>query len=29
MVVDAREAEGEHGIPLDSLVEHYLSTQLG
>lgn len=29
VVFDAREAEGDHGIPLDSLVEHYLSTQLG
>lgn len=29
VMFDAREAEGEDGIPLDGLVQHYLTTQLG
>lgn len=29
VMFDAREAEGEGGIPLDALVQHYLTVQLG
>jgi len=29
VIFDAREAEGEDGIPLDGLLQHYLTTQLG
>lgn len=28
IVIDAREAEGEHGMPLDCMVKHYLMSQL-
>ncbi|CAN0339582.1 unnamed protein product, partial [Ectocarpus fasciculatus] len=28
IVIDAREAEGEHGMPLDGMVKHYLMSQL-
>lgn len=29
VMIDAREAEGSQGIPLDGVVQHYLTTQLG
>ena len=29
VLVDAREAEGDGGVPLDALLEHYLKTKLG